>query len=477
MIKARKYEFCAPLLGILLLSLAARLYYLFDYHEVWWDSAVYIEMGKYLFSFGKSGLWEPIRPVLWPFFLGLLWSVKLDVFLLGRAVLVLLSLGIIYLVYKITSTIFSGRAGLIAAALFSFSSIFFLAGFHLYTEIPSTFFLLLSILFMLKGRLFWSGILFACSVLTKFTMLLYAVPIIVFLTPKFWRASWTKKIGRLLNFGFGALVGLMPYFALNFIMYRSFLLPLIEANRIILRVVGCNLLWYKPWYYYFQIIFEENVLYLLVPLGIATAFRNYTREKLLAVLCFVVPLVYFTQLHCRDYRYLVTFLPFAAVCASAFVDWRTKKLGNWFFYSLLAVIFVLSSVHGLGFYKSNEVKSGLEVQQGYYHFLENKSTSKEILVSNPVVGVHTDARVYPVYYPVYDGRLAQDFYGYVQRRYRTVGYVFLDSCGGGIICPPSDRECFDASAGLLGFLREKFKLVYDKEYGGCTYYIFESSTT
>ena len=72
---------------ILLFTLLAHLFFFFDFHEIWWDSGVYIGMGKFLLSLGKIGLWEHIRPVFWPFILGGFWKLFPNNFILISRIL------------------------------------------------------------------------------------------------------------------------------------------------------------------------------------------------------------------------------------------------------------------------------------------------------------------------------------------------------------------------------------------------------
>ena len=75
---------------ILAAALMSRLYFLFYYNGLLWDSSVYAGMGKFIFSLGKAGLWEHIRPVLLPFFLGIFWKLNLDAIFFGQILEILL---------------------------------------------------------------------------------------------------------------------------------------------------------------------------------------------------------------------------------------------------------------------------------------------------------------------------------------------------------------------------------------------------
>src|SRR3989338_4913484 len=63
-----------PLALILVFSLFIRLMYIALNYPLWWDSHIYISIGKYIFSSGEIGIWESFRPLLHPFLLGIFWK-------------------------------------------------------------------------------------------------------------------------------------------------------------------------------------------------------------------------------------------------------------------------------------------------------------------------------------------------------------------------------------------------------------------
>src|SRR3989338_3706940 len=87
--------------AIIVLFLCANLIFLNFYDDVWWDSSVYIGMGKYIFSLGKSGLWEESRPLIFPLILGIGWKLGFDAVYFGRLVSVIFAILVIILTYKI----------------------------------------------------------------------------------------------------------------------------------------------------------------------------------------------------------------------------------------------------------------------------------------------------------------------------------------------------------------------------------------
>ena len=73
------------LLGlIILLFLYIYFLHLDTNADLWWDSSVYIGMGKYIYSSGELGLYEASRPLIWPLILGFFWKLGLDVIFFGK---------------------------------------------------------------------------------------------------------------------------------------------------------------------------------------------------------------------------------------------------------------------------------------------------------------------------------------------------------------------------------------------------------
>lgn len=460
---AKKYLF--PLLIVLIVSVAARLYCFFDYHLIWWDAAVYLGMGKYMFSLGQVGLWEPLRPIVWPIILGIMWFAKLNALRLGMLMQILMSLAIIYLIYDVSSLIFSERTGIIASAIFSFSSIFFFMEFHLYTEIPATFFLLLALSLLIRKRFALAGTFWGIAILTKFTILIFAIPFLVFF-------AWDRRIRAVSQFCIGSAFALVPFFIFNLFMYKSVMLPFFEATRAISQVVGCNYLDYEPWYFYFYLLLKENLLYVLFPVGVIFSLRKVGKEKLLIVSCLAAPLFYFSQLHCRDYRYLITFLPFVAIYTGLAIDRLLVRLKRCFFLLLVFAILGLSLVQAISYYEKNEQKAPNAIAEKYYHFLENRSFKGEVWSSNPIVGIYANKKLNLISYPVYTANLTISITNYLTLHSKNISYVFMDTCGGGIICSPSDGECARKSDILFGVLKKEFLLAYKANQSNCFYYIF-----
>jgi len=469
--KIKKYVSKNKFLVILLLVVfLVHLVFLPGFHEIWWDSGVYLGMGKYLFSGGSAGLWEHIRPPLLPFLLGLVWLVGLPVKLSGMFLELLFSLGAVFLFYEITKYYFREEVALLASVIFSFSSIFFFLSFHLYTEIPALFFVMLGIYLFIKKKYYFAGGACALAFLTKFPagMFLGILLLVLLLN---------KEIKNSLKVCAGFVIPLAPVLIAYAAIYSNLFLPFIEARTAILEVLGCNVLRFKPWWQYFSWIYSESILHLFAFIGLIAYFADFKKKKLLPLLCLLVPLIYFSQLHCRDYRYLVLFIPFVVVFSALGIVYLLdllKKYRQQVFTIVLLLVLGFSVFKCVLFYVNNENINANPIAEAYFSYLQDKDTSGEVWTSNPVVSFYTDASLNKIYYPVYDEKVSADFYSYLSKNAGQICYVLLDNCGGGIICAPNDSVCKQKNKQMFDFLEANFKKVYAESYGDCFYKIYKN---
>ena len=135
--------------AVLAISLLVRIWYSIGDTSVWWDGAIYVGMGKYLATGGHTGLWEMFRPPLFPLFYSLLSILHLPLVAIGKIVVILSSIGCIWLAYRIAESIEEG-VGIFAAIFLSITPVFFIFSRIPITDITSSFFALLALFFHMK---------------------------------------------------------------------------------------------------------------------------------------------------------------------------------------------------------------------------------------------------------------------------------------------------------------------------------------
>src|SRR3989338_3581076 len=106
MIREKKYLSLFSLLLLFFLGLYV-FFLLTRHHDIHWDEAVYISMGKYLYSLGTEGLFESIRPLGLPLILGFLWSIGFGTVFVYETLIFLFALGVLFLVFLLGTNIFS----------------------------------------------------------------------------------------------------------------------------------------------------------------------------------------------------------------------------------------------------------------------------------------------------------------------------------------------------------------------------------
>ncbi len=463
-----------PLYAILALALIIRLIFAFSWHEVWWDSGVYIGMGKHLFSGGTTGFWEHIRPPFLPIMLGFLWKLGLNPVFFGRLLEIIFMLGIVWLTYQIARHWFEDKTAILASLIVALSPIFYHLSFHQYNEIPSTFFVLLAVWLTIKEKHLLSGISTGLAFLSKFAPGMFVAIIILYL-------AVNKKWKPVLLTGAGFAITTSPYFLYSWIAHGSPLATFFAAQEAISKVLGCNVLRYQPWYQYFSwLVFSETKLHFLAVFGIFALVKKWKKQHLLFAFSVIIPLIYFSQLHCRDYRYITLFLPFTAMLTALGAVWicqqlNIKKKQVFVILAILLSAWMLNTT--IRYYYNNEPQQPDANAEEYFHYFAGKQANGEIWTANPIITAYTDKKLEKIYYPVYNETVLNEFTDYVAMHHENIGAVLLDNCGGGIICPPNEPDCPAKTQKLINLLDKKFTRTFNKETGRCWYRIWTISSS
>ncbi|MBS3162927.1 glycosyltransferase family 39 protein [Candidatus Woesearchaeota archaeon] len=427
---------------VLMFSLIARIIYFVYDQIIWWDAAVYLSMGKFIFSSGALGFWEPIRPLLWPFILGYGWWIGVNPIIWGHIFSTLFSLSGIYLVYLIGKKLYSEDIGILSSVLISFTWIFFFFNARLYTEIPAVFFMLLAVYCFLEEKNLLSGFFLELAVMSKFPAGLLLIILLIF--------SW-KNIKNILELIAGFLVIVVPYLAFNYLYYGDAFSTILFAQEF-LRYAG---IWIfsQPWWYYFWEILKQNVLYVFAGFGVYFAFKK--KEYLLTTIC-VAFLVYFSIMAHKEIRFAIMFLPFLAIIAAVGFMRILRNKESLVIITLL--IFIISfSVPAI-------------VENGYFNYFEDKELSGELLVVHPLVGYNAEKATL-MYYPWFNSTMADYWLEYIEDN--DVEYVALDNCEGGFLCDPLDLECENKKEKIYSYLENNYEEVLYSQSGYCEYIIYK----
>lgn len=159
---------------------------------LWWDEADYLSAAKkWGLGINVGDIWYYRRGFLWPLIGAGLF--KLGIGEIGVKFLeAIFSTGIIAVSYFLIKEMFDKKKAVLVSLLMAFSWILFFFAGRVLTEIPSTFFLLLSLLFFWKGFilkkgnkfLYLFGLFFGLAVLTRMQIWMFAPAFLILMFAK-----------------------------------------------------------------------------------------------------------------------------------------------------------------------------------------------------------------------------------------------------------------------------------------------------
>jgi len=447
------------LILIITLFLSLYLFYINPNADVWWDSAVYIGMGEYIYSFGEIGLYEDSRPLIWPLMLGFVWKLGLDAVFFGKLLILLFGVGITTLTYLIAYELFNKKIALISALLLSLSPTFFLFNSIMFTEIPSTFFVVLGLYLFIKKHYSLSGLFFGIGFMTRFFQISVIIPIYLFFIYLIYKKKSTFK--EFFSSIFFFLIPLVPYLILNVILYNnpfhSFLLQAWMTEF-------TGWVFHQPSNFYFLNIIGENVLVLFSILGVFLILRNEKFSKSIIPLVFLLAFIPYNFVLHKEMRLLLPIFPLLYMLTGygiiKFLD-SFKKYKS----ILLLLILVIGVFQIVPKLRLNDYDDKLDP---FYSFVRNVEIKKGIWISNPSFIVKTGLKADElIYYPLYDTDKIME----LQKNVDNAENILINTCDI-LPCPPEEDSCDQEHSNFIDSLKEEFEISYFEVVGECEHYIF-----
>ena len=452
---------------IIFLFFCSNLIFLGFYDDVWWDSSIYIGMGKYIYSFGDSGLWEASRPLILPLFLGVGWFLDFNAVYFGRAVSITFAILVLYMVYIIGIRLFSKKVGLLAAFFTAFSYHFLFFSPSILTEIPSTLFVLLAFYFFLEKKFFLTGLFSGISVMTRLFQVFTLIGLVLVFFIYFFRKKDFKK--NLLYFITGASLFIFSYILINYYLYGDVLTPL-KIQLHLTKTTGWAL--YHGFGFYFLGLLKENffIIFLLtLPFFIKKDYKFFT--------LIFIPLIYiliFSFVAHKEMRFMLVVLPFLylllSYClAQIYLKIKYRRLALGLFFILVAVWLSVSFSYfnDTVSYRYQREDEGLLYFQKY--LMNNEG---EIWVTSPLYALYSDERIEGLLY-YYS---SENLINFINKNSNTVDIILFNSCD--IQCHPDglDPLCRE-SRELLKDTISNFDKIYQNEINSCNYQIFRKTTS
>jgi len=414
-------------------------------------------MGKYIYSYGNVGLWEESRPLVWPLILGFFWKLDLDAILFGKLILMFFSLGVIILTYLIALEIFNKNIALISCFFLSLSPTLFLFGNILFSGIPSTFFILISIYLLIKKNYKISGLFLGIAVMTRFFQIFTALMVFLFLLYLFIKKK--IKFGKIIYFSSFFIVPIVPFLILNFFLYGDILHPFL-LQAFMTKYSGW--IYHQPLSFYFISLIKENVFILFSILGLAIIFKKEKHDGIFIALLFLFNFILYNFAAHKEMRLLIPIFPFLYILSGYGVVYFANlfKKNRQVILSIILILFLALNLSKIKFDKYDDNLDS------FYDYVENNDIGR-LWISNPSFIAYSDYKAGLIYYPLYNSEKIDE----LTMELSNVDNILLNTCDI-TPCPPSDNLCNEKHDEFLSKLKSVFYLEDKKSTGNCEYYIF-----
>lgn len=456
---------------LLFASLVVRAWYSFRYDAIWWDEAVYIDMGKYLATMGKMGYWEFFRPPLLPVFYALLYNIHLPLMLVGKSVVVLASVGLIYLAFLLAEKI-RKDSGLWAGLFLSITPVFFYFSKIALSDITSAYIATLALYFFINRKDFISGFLIGVAFLTRFPQGLILVPILLSVLYREYdgASSYFKRVLRssLVIFG-GFLMLVVPYLISNHFFYGSVFGPLIYGNQII---SAYYFIYFKGFWFYVTELWHTAPFLFLSALSfifVALQFKKSSLKNIPLVSVFITAVVFcayfFIQPH-KELRYGLAFISYLAVLSGVGLGWILEKVQ---FKKLLYLMLLAAFAIFLFNARSYVIYREVDQYKNFYAFFENKSGV--YISTTPVPAVNSKILISHLFENYNYSQKSLD--NVLSKEHDNIDGVIVNSCDMFCVAKETGGSCDKEISIVYKKLEDNFNHVYSENVGECNASVFE----
>lgn len=435
-----------------------------------WDEAVYVGMGKYLYSGGTSGFFEILRPIALPLLVGFVWKLGLNVLAFSKIIELSFAIGYLYMIYLIGKKTYDKKTGLLALVLVGICPIFFLSSTKILTDIPAAFFVMVALYFFISKKYFLSGIMCSIAFLMRFPqglifpVLLLSIIITNLKSPK-------HLLKSLLMISTGFILIMLPYFLFNYFMFSTYgvlgiFLPLKEAlwsqgNTAESVIKGTFFSYVYNLLYYILTPLKENPFFLFFIPGILSR-RGKKHTALLVLLALYFS--YHTIIINKQERFMFGFLPIISILSSHgfFViekrfNKKIKLIGAMVL-SVFYIIFLLQMYKtNLGIDTSNQ-----NVILSLANVYKTNNISAEIDASFPLIAAYVDNKIFPNYFS--NSILIRDFE--MNSNFTTLLYYPSN------FCLQDDINCNSDINRTLKSLIQKYNPIFYDRLNGKDIYVF-----
>ena len=340
----------ASVVPVIFLAVVIRLYLFYSVpYIVKSDETLYAHMAYYVLHGSGFGFWEE-RSYFYPMILlsaivfSHPWLTSVwDPFLLTvtRSFTLVMDIICVLLTYLVGRSIAGEKAGLIASFLLSICWLDAYWGFRPVSEVPAMLFLLISLLFAVKGflldsrlRFFLAGLFLGFSFMVRFQSILLFLPLVAVLI---------RRRGQLKYAFYGLALAILMQGIVDLISWGSFLSS--PWNFFVLNILSRgSARWGKsPFPYYIERI-PEIVGWGALIMVFLSLFSLDSPVSLLW-LSIVIHVGIFSLVAHKERRFLVPIIPMFHLLAAVGFVWFEKRLSNRLYRIILLLFLILPELY------------------------------------------------------------------------------------------------------------------------------------
>jgi 4-amino-4-deoxy-L-arabinose transferase-like glycosyltransferase len=408
--------------------------------HVEWDEAVFIGIAKHIASNGAYGLFESFRPFLLPLTLVPLLWLGVEAVSAAKLVALLFSTATLVVTFLLARELADERTAFLATALVAVSTLFFGYSLRMMSEIPSSLFILVSLLMLVRRQPLASGVFSLLSFAMRYPagLILPAVMLIAWI-----RDGWRSALRVLAGFiaAFIPLVIAYAWFLEDPI--GSLIAASTHQNNPFFAVSGpLNNLAYYP-----------VALIVMQPL-FAMAFAAHRRHRILLIPIAIV-LVYFTIITNKQERFILIVVPLIAImAASALASIRPGWIAP-VSVGLVALVLIAPII----ITESNATETPVQA------FMRTVELTGPVGTSDPLIAAYRNVQFVPIYFSYED--IEQDMAGLDEVLFHEQAYG----------CQVLGSECEAAVGSAFDRLSRTHEIRRSFEHGKITYRFFVTNNS
>jgi len=457
------------ILVIVTAFLLFRIYTTVKYYGVCYDCSIYLSQAKYIYSLGASGYFEPLRPMVLALIVGFGWLLGIDISIFGTIISLGFSAASIYLVYLICREMKYRPAMLLAPFLLAVTPVYFFHSGQILTDIPSTFFALLSFYFFVKKKYAWTGFFAAAAFMARFPQgILLAAYMLVFFVEFIVSRKFKQSSKNFTKFLVPYFIVVIAYLIFNAFKYSSadtlaeaMFWPFAQGTY---TIAHAGLWLYSgDIFYYFSGLITQNVFLIFALPFVFYYFyeKKYTQPNYnFLIFTLVLLFTYFTQMPHKEMRFALVFLPYAAIVSGIGFSKIFNKLGE----RLIIAFIILALVISVFVFPKIEFKEYTPPSgKALCDFINSHNISGPLVITTPLV------------MPCVDNKLEANFFSppiLIETLDKNPDAVLVHSSNS-FLCADTDTECKRQIQQLSDYLSANYNLVFFDKQESSTIYIFK----